>query len=193
MQRNTLLKKTQNMFLIGMATMAFLVGCDQKPDAKAVQNFEYTQQDEEHYTLFANQILRFHAEDLIAAVKRNFNKPISKRASIQTSMKAWLEFYPEEEDTIPMPADPVRKQAFINRFVQDYSVGSASSDNAKRLDVLEKWERALLEAHYDVLKHNDIFYAPNFYYDGPILPRTLQKETSARWVKERLQASYQND
>ena len=190
MQRNTLLKKTQNMFLISMATMAFLVGCDQKQDAKAVQNFEYTQQDEENYMLFANQVLRFHAEDLITAVKRNFNKPISKRASIQTSMKAWLEFYPEEEDTIPMPADPVRKQAFINRFVQDYSVGSASSDNAKRLDVFNAWRSAIRRAQHEVITCDKVIFAPDLRYNGPVLPRTLRKIN--RSVKEHVQASYQN-
>ena len=192
MQRNTLLKKTQNMFLIGMATMAFLVGCEQKPDAKAVQNFEYTYQDEKNYALFANMILRFHTEDLITAVQRNFNKPDGKRASIQTGMKAWLEFYPMEEDTIPMPADPVLKQVFINRFVQDYSVGSASFDNTKRSDAFDAWKRALQEAHHDVLSHEDVFYAPDFYYNGPVLPRTVQKESSARMVKEHTRASYQN-
>ncbi len=192
MQRNTLLKKTRNMLLIGMATMAFLVGCDQTPDTKAVQNFKYTLQDEEDYTLFANRILRFHTDDLITAVKRNFNKPDGKRASIQTGMKAWLEYYPEEEDTIPMPVDPVRKQAFINRFVHDYSVGSASFDNTKRSDVFDAWKRALQEAHHSVLNHEDVFYAPDFYYNGPVLPRTIQKESSTRWVKERIQPSYQN-
>ncbi len=193
MQRNTLLKKTQNMLLISMATMAFLVGCDQKPDAKAVQNFEFTQQDEEHYSLFANRILRFHANDLVEAVEWGFNRPEGDRNSIQSGMKAWFEFYPEEAGTIPMPADPVRKQAFINRFVQDYGVGSASSDNAKRLAAFEAWERALFEAHYDVQKHKDVLYAPDFYYDGPVLPRTIQKKSDTQLMKDYLQASYQND
>ncbi len=192
MQRNALLKKTQNMLLIGMATMAFLVGCEQKPDAKAVQSFEYTHQDEEDYTVFANRILRYHTDDLIAAVRHNFNKPVGKRASIQTGMKAWLEFYPEEEGTIPMPADPVRKQAFINRFVQDYSVGSASTDDAKRSEAFNAWKRALQNAHQAVLNHEDASYMPDFYYNGPVLPYTVRKGSTSRLVKKCLQPSYQN-
>lgn len=191
MQRDTLLRKTKNMFLIGMATMAFLVGCEQEPDPKAVQNFAYSVQDEEDYALFANRVLRYHTTDLIRAVESRFNKPEGKRASIQTGMKAWLAAYPEEEGTIPMPADSVRKQAFINRFVAEYSVGSASFDPTIRQNALQSWKRAMHEAHHEVINRAEAIFVPNFYYDGPMLPRTIQKQktNAADWTHTH---SYQN-
>ncbi len=190
----TILSKNKMAVMVAMMTAAVaLTGCNQsesnEKDTSAIENFQYTQHDEEEYALFANRILRFHTDDIIETVESNFNKSVKKRASIRTSIESWLDSYPDGEGTIPMPQTTLARKAYIYRFAKEYGVGSASFNEAERQHALSSWKRALKEAQEDVFKyHTNPLHKPSLVYDGPELPRRITVHTIPESINNNVKA-----
>ncbi len=167
MQRNSYFKKTHRIFLGSIASIAFLVGCDPVPapsNSQEVKNFRYTAEDEDFYRLYACRILRFHTEDLIKTVEENMNQPLSKQKNIQESIRSWLESYPMEEGTVPLPTDRVKHRVFIDRFSKDFGLSSQSKEITENKLYFQRWTKAIRQAQELVYRNTD-----NIYFD-PYLP-----------------------